>query len=328
MPSIQLITLCASLWLFLLTVSASAQQQQPAAIPASANNTDLKSLYDARRWAELYEALKHVKDPHALYRGAVAVTFNNNPHEAENILRSVIKSAPRSDEAYQAYEWLTHLYLYSGQYQRLISNLEERWAAFPNKSELPQERTAMAGFRGLPDQVVTQHHPSTLRHENGSIFIPLTINGVSATYFFDTGAWPSVMSESEAKRLGLTINDTAGALGTMTSAKVGFRTAVAKELVVGNTHFGNVSFVVFPDDQEPWSVLSPGRRGILGIPILLGLRTLRWSKNGRVEVGFKSAPFDLRKSNLYFDKHLGKCNLVFRTDLTEYVVQRLRESLI
>ncbi len=28
------------------------------------------------------------------------------------------------------------------------------------------------------------------------------------------------------------------------------------------------------------------------------------------------------------NKHLGKCNLVFRTDLTEYVVQRLRESLI
>jgi hypothetical protein len=109
------------------------------------------------------------------------------------------------------------------------------------------------------------------------------------------------MSESEAKRLGLTINDTAGTLGTMTGARVGFRTAIARELVIGGTHFRNASFVILPDDMEPWSALPVGRRGLLGIPILLGLRTLRWSKDGKLEVGFKSAPFVARRSNLYLD---------------------------
>lgn len=299
MRSIKLTALCAGLWLFLLAGSASAQEKRPA-ISASANGIDLKALYDARQWVELHEALKHVKGP-ALYRGSVAVTFNDNPRQAENILQSVIKSTPRSEQAYEAYEWLAHLYFYSGQYQRLISNMEERWAAFPNKSELPQEQTAMAGFRGLPDQTVSKHQPSTLRHESGSIFIPFTINGALATYFFDTGAWVSCMSESEARRLGLTIHGTTGTLGTGTSARVGFRTAVAKNLAVGNIHFQNVSFAVFPDDQEPWSVLSPGRRGLLGIPILLGLRTLRWTGDGTVEIGFKPGPLDVQKSNLYFD---------------------------
>ncbi len=47
----------------------------------------------------------------------------------------------------------------------------------------------MAGFRGLPNQILEITGPSALSHESGSIFIPLSINGSSATYFFDTGAW-------------------------------------------------------------------------------------------------------------------------------------------
>jgi gag-polyprotein putative aspartyl protease len=145
----------------------------------------------------------------------------------------------------------------------------------------------MAGFHGLPDQTAGKLRPSTLPHESGSIFIPVSINGNSATYFFDTGAWVSCMSESEAKRLGLAIHETAGTLGTGTGVRVGFRTAVAAELVVGKMHFKNVSFAIFRDDQEPWSVLPPGQRGLLGIPMLLGFRSLRWIRDGAVEIGSK-----------------------------------------
>jgi predicted aspartyl protease len=35
--------------------------------------------------------------------------------------------------------------------------------------------------------------------------VPVLINGRRATYLLDTGAWMSVMTEAEAKRLGLTI---------------------------------------------------------------------------------------------------------------------------
>ncbi len=257
MRLIKLNIYCVSFSLFLLTGLVCAQGK-PDVTYASADNTALKSLYETQQWVELYEALKHSKGP-ALYRGAVAVTFNDNPRQAERLLRSVIQSAPHSDEANQAYEWLAHLYFYAGQYRRLISNMEERWAAFPNRSEVPQERAAIAGFRGLPDQMVSQHRPSTLRHESGSIFIPLTINGVSATYFFDTGAWPSCLTESEAKRFGLTINETAGSLGTMTTARVGFRTAVAKELMIGHIHFRDVSFCSVPRRSRTVVPLAAGQ---------------------------------------------------------------------
>jgi hypothetical protein len=264
---------------------------------AHADGADLQSLYQAHQWAELRDAVRSHKVPSA-YRGIVDAVYGDD-RRAERILKSVIRSAPNSEEAYQAYEWLAHIYLRTGQYARLTANTEARWAAFPNRSELKTERNAMAGFRGLPDQTVSAARRFTLLHERGEIFIPIQINKSSATYFFDTGAWVNCMSESEAKRLGLTVHHGDGSLSQAAGARIGFRTAVVQELTVGEIHYTNVSFAVFPDDQEPWSDLAPGRRGILGIPVMLGFRTLRWSQDGAVEIGAKAAP--LRDPNLFFD---------------------------
>src|SRR5579863_8618919 len=126
-----------SVWIFLLTVRM-------------AGASDLGSLYHAHQWAELREAVRAQKSP-VVYRGIVAAVYGDD-RRAERILQGVIRTAPESDDAYEAYEWLTHIYFRTGQYSRLIANMEARWAAFPKKSEIPTERHVMAGFRGLPDQ--------------------------------------------------------------------------------------------------------------------------------------------------------------------------------
>lgn len=262
--------------------------------------SDLKSLYEAHKWTTLNDRLQKVSG-FPLYRGAIGVTFNQDPEGSERLLLSVISAAPHSSEAYEASEWLSHLYFYRGQYRSLVSIMEKRWAAFPQKKENAQEQMVIGGFRGLPNQILKSTRPSKLKHEPESIFIPISIDGNSATYFFDTGAWISSMSESEAKRLRLKIRNTSGTLGQSAGSHVGFRTAVAKDVVVGNTHFGDVSFAVFPDNQEPWSGLPPGRRGIIGIPILVGLQTLRWEDAGTIQLAEPSEPFNIRRSNLTFD---------------------------
>ena len=58
---------------------------------------------------------------------------------------------------------------------------------------------------------------------------------------------------------------------------------------------------VFPDDEEPWSDLPVGQRGLIGIPVILGLRSLRCSQDGMVEIGMKSVSADARGSNLFLD---------------------------
>lgn len=63
----------------------------------------------------------------------------------------------------------------------------------------------------------------------------------------------------------------------------------------------NVSFAVFPDNQEPWSDLPLGRRGVIGVPLIVGLQTLRWEKAGSIELGQPSRSFDIQSANLTFD---------------------------
>ena len=234
------------------------------------------------------------------FRGVVAAVFGDDAR-AEHLLRSVIASVPHSEQAYDAYEWLTHIYFRNGRYRTLIANMEARWAAFPDKPELKKEQMAMAGFRDLPDQTVSKPKYSQLRHEPKQIFIPLRIGNIPATYFFDTGAWVNCMSASEARRLGLTVRESHSTLGTATGQRVGFRRAVARDLSVGAMHFSNVSFAVFDDDEEPWANLAQGRRGLIGIPIILAFQTLRWSEDGTVQIGSRGKRLNPREANLFFD---------------------------
>ena len=279
----------------LLMAFRPACSQPPAA-------ADLQSLYKAGKWAELRAAVSNTKGNalSALYSGATAVVFNEDAARSEKALRSVINAAPHSDAAYEAYEWLSHAFLRTGQYRRLMAVMEERWAGFPDKRDRAAEQAALAGFRGLPDQVTVKTRPSVLPHEKDSIFIPLTVNGTSAEFFFDTGAGLSALSESEARRLGLHISETSGTMGTTTS-KSAFHTAVAKDVVVGGLHLRNVSFTVFPDNQEPWSHLQPGRQGIIGIPVILAFGTLRWVRNGAMEIGGKPGRLNAQEANLRFE---------------------------
>ena len=270
-----------------------------ALLVQASSGADLESLYGKQRWAELHDGLANSRGSD-LYRGAVAVVFHENSRRAEKLLRSTIRTLPASDDAYQAYEWLSHKFLYEGRYHSFVAVMEARWAAFPGKAEQKQERAAVAGFRGLPDQVTESVRPSTVPHEQKSIFIPLSVNHSAATYFFDTGAWISCISESEAKRVGLRFTGVAGLADTMTS-KAGYRTAVADELVVGGVSVKHVSFAVFPDNGEPWSLLPVGRRGLLGIPIILAFQTLRWEPAGSMRIGEKPSALDVRKANLIFD---------------------------
>jgi hypothetical protein len=96
--------------------------------------SDYKALFAARDWTGLQRALGRPNAQAPLYRAAFSIAFNQDPAGAEKLLRSVIEAAPHSDDAYQAYEQLSHLYLRTGQYRRLMDVMEARWKAFPEKT--------------------------------------------------------------------------------------------------------------------------------------------------------------------------------------------------
>lgn len=240
-----------------------------------------KALYEAHSWLELRDALANAHDAPLLYRCAVAAAFNEEA-QAKTLLKTLIRSHPSRDDLYEANTMLEHLLLDSGQYQRFGAALTTKARAFPERAA--GDLKEYGAFAHLPNQKLEKSERSILHH-NGDLWVPLIVNNLPASYFLDTGAVTSAMSESEAKRLAMVARNSNGEVGISTGSRVGFRLAVARELTVGGSRFRNVSFLVFPDNEAPWSSLSPGRRGLLGVPVLLGLGALKWSKNGTIELG-------------------------------------------
>jgi hypothetical protein len=101
----------------------------------------------------------------------------------------------------------------------------------------------------------------------------------------DTGANITMVSDAEATRLGLAARGSGGKAHDLAGGAAAARTAVARRVVIGQTKLSDVSLLVLPADQMPWKELAPGRQGILGLPVVIALDALRWTREGKCFTG-------------------------------------------
>lgn len=271
--------------------------------PCFGQNTSasqLHALRDSHQWFALRDATAQAKAP-LFYRATTEYAFNQIKL-AQKHLNAVIKTAPHSDNAYEAHGMLANLSFRNGLYREAYLQIQAMLAEKPNAADV---KNMIPMFRALSrsDQIILTHKASTLpmfMNENG-VFIPIVLDGHEAHYSVDTGSNMSLMSESEAKRLGLQVQSVETQIGSATEAHFGARIAVVKKFIVGGLHLENVAFTVLPDAQEPFVDMPEGQRGILGIPVLIAMQTFRWNPKGTFAFGFKPEPKDLPASNLAFD---------------------------
>jgi predicted aspartyl protease len=150
--------------------------------------------------------------------------------------------------------------------------------------------------------------------------LPFSINGVAGTYWFDTGANFSILSESEAKRFGLRVRSVSAKVGVSTGAKVDFRIAVADHLSFGPIVLKNVAFLVFPDDQQPFKDAPVGSRGLIGIPVLLAFERFVWGTDKKFEIISKPVNADTLRRNLCFDGNTAVTQLQFENQNLTFVL--------
>ena len=252
----------------------------------AAAGVDLKALYEAHSWFELREAIA-AGDAPALYKGAVAAAFNKTA-EAEEIFRSILATAPDSDDAVSAAEWLSYMYLRAGRYQESASGTEDESGWTPM-------------LRSLPDQSVDRFEPSRLhsRRYSHRIMIPVNVAGKASELFLDSDANFSFLSESEARRLGLAVRETGIEVHGVTGERAGVRIAMADTLAIGGIQLRHVAFLVMDDKEPIFSNLAVDQQGALGIPVLLALRTLKLSRDV-LEVGFPATNGE-KSSEMCFD---------------------------
>jgi hypothetical protein len=75
--------------------------------------------------------------------------------------------------------------------------------------------------------------------------------------------------------------------------------AVADRVASGEMTMRNVAFLIQPDER--FTDTPERERGVLGLPVILALRTIRWVKGESLEFGFPSERRDDSRSNLCFD---------------------------
>ncbi|MGA8732856.1 MAG: aspartyl protease family protein [Terriglobales bacterium] len=226
----------------------------------------------------------------------------------------MIKSAPNSTDARQARSTLAAVAFRRGRYRDALSQVDAMLKANPEDA-VKDARPLVAALARLPDQSVSKRKSSKVPlHAWGEdLAIPFTINGRPATYAFDTGNFAVTVSLSEAKRLGLRVYQ------TDTNVKVNgvsVQVAIADRFAVGNFRFKGVAFIVFPDNQEPFSDMPEGERGIVGLPTLLAFRNFSWGSDGTFEFGSRN-PSSVSEPNLAFNEQFVMAQVEFRkTKLT------------
>lgn len=263
---------------FVLFVNISlcvAQQSRP----------DLQSLIDSGDWFQLRSAVDRSETPD-FYRGAVACAFHDI-RRAEKHFQRVIKAGVDRKQSAEAHGQLAYMYLRTGQYKKTYEHLSAMQRLNP---EAPGVNGALYLFSALnqyPELSVARRRFSRVKMI-GEFFIPLTVQGKSAAYGFDTGMNLSIMSESEASRLGLEIHDASSfELQDGASGKsVPIRFAILERLSIGGFELRHVAFSIIPSDAMPFREWPSDRQGILGLPVLLSLRTMRWTGDSTLEIGF------------------------------------------
>jgi hypothetical protein len=149
--------------------------------------------------------------------------------------------------------------------------------AFPRSAKYRERRNSFDMFEGRPDQIDGRTRSVTVKHERDSFTVPVTINGKTDDFLLDTGALHSVMTDREARKLGLTVGDGIRSMTGASGLSTRFRTAIAPHVTVGATSFQNVSFAVM-ESVGPWQ---DAEGGIVGLPLFIGLGAIRWSNDGR-----------------------------------------------
>jgi hypothetical protein len=231
----------------------------------------------------------------------VACAFNDL-RRCEKKLGAVIKSRPQSDDAIEAHKLLASAYLRQGKYREALAQVNAVLALRPRDSDAQgDDLSLLAALRGSPDQEVVRRRSALLEPRDG---LPISINGVQATYWFDTGAYVSALRESEAKRFGLRVRAVSVKVGDVTGAQSDSRIAVADELSIGSIRLRHVAFLVFSDDQPPFNQSPPGEGGVVGIPVLLALQRFGWvgrAADMKLEIGPNSSNERVPHADLCFD---------------------------
>jgi len=161
------------------------------------------------------------------------------------------------------------------------------WLDLPDGTDPIHTRSDMEQMRAIAAQLARTPRQATASNRAGStrtwrdkaslLRATVTVGRVSQEAVLDTGANLSVVTETTAKRLGLTVMEKAD-VRSSTRAAVPVRIAIAPRLEIAGTSLTNVAFLVLKDADL--SIPLPGGYeipAIIGFPVFRALKQVTFT---------------------------------------------------
>jgi hypothetical protein len=265
-------------------------------IPLSSQAQDCLTLSEAHQIFQLRDATQSLGASDFCVGAYDLSSLQLNPGRKH--LKRFLHSNPPSNAAYRSHELLSYAYLRTGQYKNFLSEIQSLLKLKPDADDAKQGLSLATALAKYPNQHVTHLKPTSIQSKDGAI--PILINGKSAAYGLDTGTNLSFMSENEATRFGMKILDVTTPVNDSGGLHVGTRIAVAKDLFIDNIHLENVAFLVFPDSGPPFNTIPEEQRGLLGIPVILAMRSYSYDRSGNYRFDASNSQ-PTPASNMLFD---------------------------
>ena len=260
----------------------------------------LRRMLDANQAFALRDAVERGNAP-AFYRGAVEESLNRI-RDARHELKKAIEADPRSHEAFEAHEMLANMSFRSGAYSEALAELEAAHGLRPDSADVNNFLALLRTLAAWPGMRVAERRGSRFQMTGDERrWLPVTIDGKQAAYGFDTGAALSVMGRADAKMLGLEVRHVDMQLNEASGKPVpGVDVAIVRDMRIGGLHLRNVPFFVMQDTGEPFAKMAVGTRGLIGLPVLLAMRTMRWNSAGWFAFGSDARLTQPAAQNLLF----------------------------
>jgi hypothetical protein len=254
----------------------------------------LKQLYDRKQYFELRAAVEnyHGKADARLlfFRGAIANIFYQ-PQASTKYLNQYI--AQVGDKAWlsDAYTLLADnfvkLYDYgkaADAYQTILNRFKQTLKPDEIK-DYENVATLYNSLRVVPRQTVLIGKPGVLNKASAEHGwnVPVEANRQRVNLGLDTGANISLLAKSTADKLGVKMIDQSISFGSITSISVQPKLGFLPTMRIGSAMIHNAIFIVL-DDQALTFPDGFMLKGVIGFPVIAGLRHISFNHDGTVSV--------------------------------------------
>lgn len=301
----------------LATASAPAPRPRP-----SGDLQRLARLYEDGRCFELRDALgpfKDVRSPELeFFRGVVDQVFNRLDDAVPRLKGFLASEAgPVRMLDKEAGVLVADAYRKLGRYRDAAAALHDVRTRFGRvlddgeRANYLDQEDLWSALSDVPPQSVEIATDAAIRMTNRHI--PVRIGNRDLFVSYDTGADLSVLCKSVADEVGIPIYGSEVKVRTVTGESIRGRIGVVPELRLGSLVVRNAVFFVLPDAVFPPFKVGPGadRRGLLGAPILVGLREFTETKDGQLIV--PAEPKRLPVENMFLSGFLPVVEAIHRS---------------